>query len=118
MTSRCVRITTMAAALSVSAGVGATVPNAADPSIRQFLSQSDVQHTYQAVRHLDAENGDRKGWIEARTEYSAGRGFSYEVISQGGSGYIRDRILRGVLEGERDMIARGDTRRSALAESN
>src|SRR5204863_10073377 len=94
------------------------VTDPADRPIRQFLAQRDVQHPYRALRRLEAENGDRKGWVEATTEYSARGGFSYEITAQGGSGYIRDRILRAVLEGERNIIAQGDTSRSALAQAN
>jgi hypothetical protein len=50
----------------------ATVPDPADQSIKRFLSQDDTQRPYRAVRRLEAENGSRKGWIEAVTEYSPG----------------------------------------------
>jgi hypothetical protein len=46
------------------------------------------------------------------------RGFSYEITAQGGSSYIRGRILRAVLEGEREIISQGDVARSALAQAN
>src|SRR5207248_7548232 len=100
------------------AGVGATVPDPADGSIRRFLAQNDIPHAYRALRRLEAENGDRSGWIEAQTEYSPLRGFSYAITAQGGSSYIRGRILLAVLEGERDIMSQGDIARSALAQSN
>jgi hypothetical protein len=105
--------------MAVAAGLqGATLPHAADISIRRFLSQNDGQHAYHAVRRLEAENGDRRGWIEADTEFSAQRGLNYTITAEGGSGFIRSRILKGVLEAERDLIAKGDIARGAVSANN
>jgi hypothetical protein len=98
--------------------VRATVPNAAEHSIEQFLAQDDTQRAYRAARRLEAENGSRKGWIEAITEYSPGIGFRYAITAEGGSGYIRSRVLKAVLDGERDVIAQGETASSSLTPSN
>jgi len=98
--------------------VRATVPNAAEHSIEQFLAQDDTQRAYRAARRLEAENGSRKGWIEAITEYSPGMGFRYAITAEGGSGYIRSRVLKAVLDGERDVIAQGETASSCLTPSN
>jgi len=86
--------------------------------MRQFLSQDAAQPAYRAVRRLEAVNGKRSGWLEAVTEYSPDAGFRYAVTAEGGNGYIRDNVLRAVLEAEREVIARGETRRSSLAETN
>jgi hypothetical protein len=96
----------------------ATVPDAADHSIRQFLARDDTQPAYRAVRRLDAENGSRQGWLEAVTEYAPKTGFRYAITAEGGSDYIRTKVLRAVLDGERDVIARGEMARSSLALSN
>jgi hypothetical protein len=96
----------------------ARVPNAADHSIRQFLAQDDTQRPYRAMRRLEAENGTRTGWLEAVTEYSPETGFRYEVTAEGGSGYIRTKVLRAVLEGEQEAIARGETGRSSIGRAN
>lgn len=96
----------------------ASAPDAADHSIKQFLAQDDTQHAYRAVRHLKAENGSRKGWLEAITEYSPDAGFRYEITAEGGSGYIRSRVLKALLDAEREVIARGETARSSLTLSN
>jgi hypothetical protein len=108
----------ISAAPLISSGVHATVTDTADVSIRRFLAQGDVPHAYRASRRLEAENGDRKGWVEARTEYSPLEGMHYEITAQGGSSFIRARILRAVLDGEREMVAHGETARSALAPTN
>ena len=96
----------------------ATIPDPADHSMRQFLQQDDRQHPYRAIRRLEAENGSRRGWLEAITEYSAESGFSYQVTAEGGSSLVRSKVLRAVLEGEREIIAEGETARSSLALAN
>lgn len=96
----------------------ATAPNAAGHSIKQFLARSQTAHSYRAIRRLEAENGDRRGWIEAITQYSPTTGLHYEITDEGGSGYIRKKVLRALLTGERDAFARGDAERSALVSSN
>ena len=106
----------LAAGLPLS--VRATSPGAADDSIRQFLAQDHRQRAYKATRRLEAANGDRTGWVEAVTEYSQVHGFTYQVIAEGGSDYIRNKVLRPVLEGERRAFLRGETAGSALAHAN
>jgi hypothetical protein len=108
----------MLVAMVVASHVHATVPDAADQPIQQFLAQDDTQRSYRAVRRLEAQNGGRKGWIEATTEYSPATGFRYEITAEGGSGYIRSKVLKAILDGEREVIARGETARSSLDPSN
>jgi len=96
----------------------ASVADPADHSMRQFLQQDDTQHPYRAVRRLEAENRGRRGWLEAVTEYSIENGFTYQVTSEGGSSLVRSKVLRTVLEGEREIIAGGETARSSLALAN
>ena len=90
------------------------VDNAADDSIRRFLAQDDTQPRYRARRRLEAENGSRTGWIEAVTEYSPEGGFTYAITAEGGSSYIRSKVLKAVLDGEREVIAERETARSSL----
>jgi hypothetical protein len=96
----------------------ASVADPADHSMRQFLQQDDTQHPYRAVRRLEAENRGRRGWLEAVTEYSIENGVTYQVTSEGGSSLVRSKVLRTVLEGEREIIAGGETARSSLALAN
>ncbi len=106
------------AAMTAGSVVTATVPDKAEQCVKQFLERDDAQHEYRAIRRLEAENGDRRGWLEAVTEYSRATGFSYEVTVEGGSGYIRNKVLRGLLEGEQEAIAKGTTSRSSIATNN
>jgi hypothetical protein len=112
------RLAAILIAMVVASHVHATVPDAADQPIQQFLAQDDTQRAYRAVRRLEAQNGSRKGWIEAITAYSPGTGFRYEITAEGGSGYIRAKVLKAVLDGEREVIAKGETARSSLDRSN
>ena len=96
----------------------ATRPDPADDSMRRFLSQDDTLHAYQAVRRIEAENGSRRGWLEASTEYAPGTGFRYKVMAEDGSRYIRDKVLRALLDAERNAIAQGELTRSALVPEN
>ena len=101
-------------AIGFSSSARAIAGNAADDSIKRFLAQDDAQPHYRALRRLEAENGSRKGWIEAVTEYSREAGFTYAITAEGGSSYIRSKVLRAVLDGEREVIAKGETARSSL----
>jgi hypothetical protein len=104
--------------IGIAPDVRGTAPDSADRSIHQFLAKDDALPSYRATRRLEAENGDRTGWLEAVTEYSPETGLSYRVTSEGGSGYIRTKVLRGVLDAEREAIARGETSRSSLDRTN
>ena len=106
----------LAAALPLS--VRATPPSPTDNSIRQFLARDHTQRAYKGTRRLEAANGDRTGWIQATTEYSQQNGFEYQVTAEGGSEYIRNKVLRPVLEGERSAFLKGEAARSALAHAN
>jgi hypothetical protein len=99
-------------------GLPAAIPDPAAHSMEQFLERDDALHPYRAIRRLEAENGGRRGWLEAVTEYSVESGFSYHVMAEDGSSIIRSRVLRAVLDGEREFIAQGETARSALDPAN
>jgi len=82
------------------------------------LAQDDTQKPYRAWRRLQAENGGRMGWMEVVTEYSPESGLRYSIAAEGGSSYIRSKVLKAVLEGEREVIANGETARSSLSPAN
>jgi hypothetical protein len=91
---------------------------AAADSMQRFLERESEDHHYRALRRLEAENRGRSGWLEAWTTFEPGESFRYEIVSEGGSDYIRSRVLRAILEGEREAFERGDWERAALATSN
>ena len=75
---------------------------------------------YRAFRRLEAgiPGTTKQGWMEAWTEFTPDRGFSYEVVREDGYEYVRNRVLRGVLKGEAELLAHGKPLRAALAERN
>jgi hypothetical protein len=105
-------------AIAIAPAARATSPDAADHSFKQFLAKDDGELAYRATRRLEAENGNRRGWMDVVTQYTPRTGFRYDVVGEGGSGYIRDKVLRAVLNAERDAIARGEMSRAALALEN
>ena len=112
------RLVFVLTAVASAPALSATIQETADHCIRRFLEQDDAQHPYRAARRLEAENGSRQAWLEAVTAYSPSSGFSYEVTAEGGSDLIRTKVLRAVLDEERDVISRGEAARSSLARAN
>jgi hypothetical protein len=74
---------------------------------------------YRALRRMHAVNEkfDQEAWLEAWTELD-GSGFRFEVISERGSEYVLNKILRKLLERERELIAAGEAHRAALSLEN
>jgi hypothetical protein len=88
-------------------------------TIERFINDIEKEPvSYQALRRLEASSAklNESAWMEAFTEYSPENGFSYRVLSQGGSERILNRALKGVLDGERENIAQW--RKSALTREN
>jgi hypothetical protein len=56
--------------------------------------------------------------LTAWTELDPQGGFRYEIVSEGGSDYIRRKVLHKMLDGERDAIASGQPGRVALSLAN
>ncbi len=74
------------------------------------------QRPYVAFRRLEAENpkSGRQGWMEVRTELGTDGLMKVDVLDEGGSDYIRNKVLRAALDGERQLIA---TRSAGLVPS-
>lgn len=75
---------------------------------------------YRALRRLEGGliDSDKRGWLEAWTSFQPGRGFTYEVVREGGSDYVRNKILRHMLESEQDLVAAGKRLHASLDEKN
>ena len=112
------RVIVLLVAVALVPMVQATTPDPTNLSIERFLARENAPHPYRAMRRLEAENGSRKGWLEAMTEYSPATGFQYRITGEGGSGYIRTKVLRAVLDGEQELITLGEDSRSGLARTN
>jgi hypothetical protein len=105
--------------LLIVAGLAPTLlATPGDDSLDRFLAHDASQPHYRGTRRLEAENGKRRGWIDVVTEYAPDRGFRYQITGEGGSDYIRKKVLIGVLDGERAVVAAGEDTRSSLARTN
>lgn len=91
------------------------------PVLQRFLAIDDPSPTeYRALRHLDAgsERLNSSAWMDVWTDVDAAGGFRYQIVAEGGSESIRDRVFRATLELERKMWASGDPDRAALTPAN
>ncbi|HXG53805.1 MAG TPA: hypothetical protein VNJ03_00355 [Vicinamibacterales bacterium] len=114
--------------ISLVYGVGPAHPAARDiekiPCVRvsaECPSRPEPPVTsYRAIRRMSATNDRYKltGWLEAWTELEAGKGFTFGVATEGGSGYIRTKVLRKVLEAEGDAVAAKEGDRAGLTSEN
>jgi hypothetical protein len=75
---------------------------------------------YRAYRKMEAGllDSDKRGWMEVWTTYSPGQGLRYEVVKEGGSDYVRHKILFDFLDNEKELIARGQPMRAAITARN
>lgn len=105
------------------AGLITAAVHAEDPAtgLERFLEREEPQLVqYRAIRRLEARNErfNVSGWLEACTELQPDGAFAFRVLAEGGSGYIRRRVLRKALETEREAWSTGEVQRSALTAQN
>jgi len=94
---------------------------ALDPLVARFLDRQSSQLTeYRAQRRLEAHNlrFNKTGWLEATTWLDPARGFGFSVTGEGGSGLIRDKVLRPALEAEARALRTGEAAQSVLTTDN
>src|SRR3954471_11490958 len=94
----------------VLAGAPAPAPAAAAEyvAVERFLTDLEKPPVaYQARRRMEASSLGLKesAWMEAITSYSPSAGFSYQIVAQGGSERIGNRVLKKVLEAEKENSA-------------
>lgn len=84
------------------------------------LAQEDRPLThYKAFRRMYMRNEkfNQEAWLEASTVLDE-RGFQYEILSERGSDYGREKVLKAVLKREQELIAQGHAERSTLCSAN
>jgi hypothetical protein len=89
-------------------------------SVQRFLSADDEPlRQYRGFRRLEASNGkfNKEAWLEAWTEGDAA-GFRYDIVGEGGSAYIGNRVLRAALEREQALWNGRLSGRSNLTTAN
>jgi hypothetical protein len=108
--------------LSLSVGTtGTAALDAVEPALQRFLARPDEPVSqYRARRWLEGHNGrfNKHATIEAVTELSPDGAFTYTIVSESGSEYIRDKVLEPILETEAKVLESGDPSRSALTIEN
>jgi hypothetical protein len=75
---------------------------------------------YRAYRRLEAGSPDKNktGWLEAWTEFRPGEPLKVEVVDEGGSEYVRNKVLRGMLFSEQELVANGKPLRAVIDANN
>jgi hypothetical protein len=104
--------------LPLSSAAVAVVDQNAVTAMNNFLAQPRVAHPYSALRRLEASSSGHRAWLDAKTDFSPASGLFYEVTAEGGSGFIRARVLRNLLDEEQRLIARGAESSVALTTEN
>lgn len=93
-------------------------PGDANVALARFLASPIVPRQYRAWRRLEATGGGQRAWMEVHTEFDPASEMRFEIQSEGGSGLIRSRVLRQLLEEEQELIARDATGTVAVDASN
>src|SRR5947208_1073795 len=73
-----------------------TLAHAQPTALQRFLARAEEPPVeYRALRRLEAQNAKFKqsAWMLAWTEYDHVNGFRYQIVDEGGSGYIRTKVL-------------------------
>ena len=105
----------------VLAGPPVTATQSAPPDveglrcIQAFLSAPNQLRRYRAIRRLEGQGAGLGGWLQAWTELTPETGFQYGIIAEGGSDSIRSRVLRRVLDGEKQFFLAGNSERANLS---
>jgi hypothetical protein len=91
------------------------------PSLQRFLARGESPTVaYRALRHLEANNAHfgAKGWMDVWTEFDETNGLRYEIVAEGGNGYIRKKVLLAALDGEQRMWQAREPQRASLTQDN
>jgi hypothetical protein len=87
-------------------------------AMQNFFDRATTAHQYSASRRLEASGSGHRGWLDVQTEFTVASGFFYQVTAEGGSGYIRSRVLRSLLDEEQRLIARNGSATVAISADN
>ena len=89
--------------------------------LQRFLARGEEPPVeYRALRRLEAHNPkfNQSAWMVAWTEYDHVNGFRFTIVSEGGSGYIRSKVLRAALEGEQKIWANREPQKASFTNDN
>jgi len=105
--------------LTAATGVRAAEEASSGPAERFLAAREEPVTQYRAYRrmHARSEHFNQEAWLEAWTELDQ-RGFRYTIVSEKGSEYVRNKVLKAVLSREQELVAGGDCRRSEITADN
>ena len=109
-----------AAAVVSGIDAPAAANGSSSASLQRFFEADDTApYQFRALRHFEARNEklDKSAWMEVWTEADRS-GFRYEVVEEGGSGYIRSKVFVKALEAEQKMWGDGSAERGAISHDN
>src|SRR5207248_7131858 len=89
--------------------------------LQRFLARGEEPPVeYRALRRLEAHNPkfNQSAWMTAWTEYDRAGGFRFTIVAEGGSSYIRTKVLRAALEGEQKIWADHEPQKASLSNEN
>jgi hypothetical protein len=89
--------------------------------LQRFLARGEEPAVeYRALRRLEANNPhfNKSAWMTAWTEYDHAGGFRFTIVDEGGSGYIRSKVLRAALEGEQKIWANHEPQHASFTHDN
>jgi hypothetical protein len=104
-------------------GISAVIPTSSQgPSqaADELPALSEARVTqYRAFRRMHAVNEkfNHEGWVDAWTELDE-HGFRYEIVSERGSEYVRNKILKTLLRREQELISQGGAGRAEFSTEN
>jgi hypothetical protein len=110
----CVAACTLVVASAWPSAEGARPATSAIPA----LQETPVKQ-YRAFRRMHAANEkfNQEGWVDCWTELDD-QGFRYKIVSERGSDYIRERVLKTLLRREQELIAAGSAGRAEISDAN
>ncbi len=121
------RSTLFVAGLAVTCAIAVAHPHAGSmvqghaTVLQRFLARGEEPPVeYRALRRLEANNPHfhQSAWMLAWTEYDHVNGFRYQVVDEGGSSYIRTKVLRAALEGEQKIWANREPQKASFTHEN
>jgi hypothetical protein len=107
-------LTLIMSAAALAAGVEMTLPQEQLPALQEAPLKQ-----YRAFRQMHAKNAkfNQEAWIEAWTELD-GTTFRYEITSERGTDYIKDKVLKALLAREQELVSKGESGRAEISAEN
>ena len=107
------------AAIVCSATPAAERDASSSAASRFFTSYDEPLTQYRAYRRMHARSDrfNQEAWVDAWTELNGNR-FQYEIVSERGSDYVRNKVLKAMLKREQELFAGGHAGRASLSPNN